>query len=138
MGKGDGKTAPDAFKIGIIRYLRRYSYENTRNEHLWESLTNICQSDDLDEGRLQGDGFCAGNQQLSATACTNHVPVLVLCISLSLKPLAHVRYFISRSLDRAVLKHAVQTAGNLTEASLTGSSSACCSNSPVLSKRRTG
>ncbi|KAK6492381.1 endoplasmic reticulum aminopeptidase 1-like [Huso huso] len=58
----------DAFKIGIIRYLRRYSYENTRNEHLWESLTNICQSDDLDEGRLQGDGFCAGNQQLSATA----------------------------------------------------------------------
>ncbi|KAK1176600.1 endoplasmic reticulum aminopeptidase 1-like [Acipenser oxyrinchus oxyrinchus] len=58
----------DAFKIGIIRYLRRYSYENTRNEHLWESLTNICQSDDLDEGRLQGDGFCARNQQLSATA----------------------------------------------------------------------
>ncbi|KAK1174174.1 endoplasmic reticulum aminopeptidase 1-like [Acipenser oxyrinchus oxyrinchus] len=58
----------DAFKIGIIRYLRRYSYENTLNEHLWESLTNICQSDDLDEGRLQGDGFCARNQQLSATA----------------------------------------------------------------------
>ncbi|MBN3282455.1 ERAP1 aminopeptidase, partial [Polyodon spathula] len=58
----------DAFKIGIIRYLRRYSYENTRNEDLWESLTNVCQSDDLDEGRLQGDGFCAGSQQLSATA----------------------------------------------------------------------
>lgn len=33
----------------------------------------ICQSDDLDEGRLQGDGFCAGNQQLSATAVRDHM-----------------------------------------------------------------
>ncbi|XP_029619597.1 endoplasmic reticulum aminopeptidase 1b [Salmo trutta] len=50
---------PEAFKIGIVRYLRRYSYQNTVNSHLWESLTNICQSDDLDEGRLKDEGFCS-------------------------------------------------------------------------------
>ncbi|KAL0978988.1 hypothetical protein UPYG_G00178970 [Umbra pygmaea] len=50
---------PEAFKIGIVRYLRRYSYQNTVNTHLWESLTNICQSDDLDEGRLSDEEFCA-------------------------------------------------------------------------------
>uniref|UniRef100_A0A673WVM3 Aminopeptidase n=1 Tax=Salmo trutta TaxID=8032 RepID=A0A673WVM3_SALTR len=32
---------PEAFKIGIVRYLRRYSYQNTVNSHLWESLTNV-------------------------------------------------------------------------------------------------
>ncbi|MBN3324172.1 ERAP1 aminopeptidase, partial [Atractosteus spatula] len=53
---------PEAFKIGIIRYLRRFSYQNTQNADLWDSLTNICQSDDLDEGRLRGDGFCSGSK----------------------------------------------------------------------------
>lgn len=32
---------PEAFEIGIIRYLKRYSYKNTVNSHLWESLTNV-------------------------------------------------------------------------------------------------
>lgn len=32
---------PDAFEIGIIRYLKRYSYQNTVNSHLWESLTDV-------------------------------------------------------------------------------------------------
>lgn len=32
---------PDVFEIGIIRYLKRYSYQNTVNSHLWESLTNV-------------------------------------------------------------------------------------------------
>ncbi|XP_066566761.1 endoplasmic reticulum aminopeptidase 1b [Amia ocellicauda] len=59
---------PEAFKIGIIRYLRRYSYQNTRNTHLWDSLTNICQSDGLDEGRLQGDGFCSGSKAHSGAS----------------------------------------------------------------------
>ncbi|XP_006013192.1 endoplasmic reticulum aminopeptidase 1 isoform X2 [Latimeria chalumnae] len=31
---------PDVFTAGIIRYLRRYSYDNTKNEDLWNSLTN--------------------------------------------------------------------------------------------------
>lgn len=32
---------PEAFEIGIIKYLKRYSYQNTVNSHLWESLTNV-------------------------------------------------------------------------------------------------
>uniref|UniRef100_A0A667XZX8 Aminopeptidase n=1 Tax=Myripristis murdjan TaxID=586833 RepID=A0A667XZX8_9TELE len=37
---------PEAFEIGIIRYLKRYSYQNTVNSHLWDSLTNKWYSDD--------------------------------------------------------------------------------------------
>ncbi|XP_040011887.1 endoplasmic reticulum aminopeptidase 1b isoform X2 [Xiphias gladius] len=50
---------PEAFEIGIIKYLKRYSYQNTVNSHLWESLTNICTSDDLDEGRMKHRQFCS-------------------------------------------------------------------------------
>ncbi|XP_073323015.1 endoplasmic reticulum aminopeptidase 1b [Pagrus major] len=50
---------PEAFEIGIIRYLKRYSYQNTVNSHLWESLTDICNSDDLDKGRLKHKEFCS-------------------------------------------------------------------------------
>jgi len=32
---------PEAFKYGIIDYLKRHSYQNTVNAHLWESLTNV-------------------------------------------------------------------------------------------------
>lgn len=32
---------PDAFKLGIVKYLKRYSYQNTVNSNLWESLTNV-------------------------------------------------------------------------------------------------
>uniref|UniRef100_A0AAQ4PWN2 Aminopeptidase n=1 Tax=Gasterosteus aculeatus aculeatus TaxID=481459 RepID=A0AAQ4PWN2_GASAC len=32
---------PEAFEVGIIRYLKRYSYQNTVNSHLWESLSNV-------------------------------------------------------------------------------------------------
>lgn len=32
---------PEAFEIGIIKYLQKYSYQNTVNSHLWESLTNV-------------------------------------------------------------------------------------------------
>uniref|UniRef100_A0A3Q4I4A4 Aminopeptidase n=1 Tax=Neolamprologus brichardi TaxID=32507 RepID=A0A3Q4I4A4_NEOBR len=40
---------PEAFEIGIVRYLKRYSYQNTVNSHLWESLTNKWYSgDELD------------------------------------------------------------------------------------------
>ncbi|XP_017267900.1 endoplasmic reticulum aminopeptidase 1b [Kryptolebias marmoratus] len=50
---------PEAFEIGIIRYLKRFSYQNTVNSHLWESLTDICSSDDLDEGRMKHVEFCS-------------------------------------------------------------------------------
>lgn len=32
---------PEAFEIGIIRYLKRFSYQNTVSQHLWESLSNV-------------------------------------------------------------------------------------------------
>lgn len=32
---------PEAFEIGIIRYLKRFSYQNTVSQHLWESLTDV-------------------------------------------------------------------------------------------------
>ncbi|XP_023199956.1 endoplasmic reticulum aminopeptidase 1-like [Xiphophorus maculatus] len=51
--------SPEVFEIGIIRYLKRYSYQNTVNSHLWESLTDICSSDALDEGRLKHTEFCS-------------------------------------------------------------------------------
>ncbi|XP_037634147.1 endoplasmic reticulum aminopeptidase 1-like isoform X2 [Sebastes umbrosus] len=40
---------PGAFEIGIIRYLKHYSYQNTVNSQLWESLTDKRYSgDELD------------------------------------------------------------------------------------------
>uniref|UniRef100_A0A665V708 Aminopeptidase n=1 Tax=Echeneis naucrates TaxID=173247 RepID=A0A665V708_ECHNA len=32
---------PESFEIGIIKYLKQYSYQNTVNGHLWDSLTNV-------------------------------------------------------------------------------------------------
>uniref|UniRef100_A0AAR2IQK3 Aminopeptidase n=1 Tax=Pygocentrus nattereri TaxID=42514 RepID=A0AAR2IQK3_PYGNA len=32
---------PDHFKSGIVRYLKQYSYQNTVNTHLWESLITV-------------------------------------------------------------------------------------------------
>uniref|UniRef100_A0AAQ6INY7 Aminopeptidase n=1 Tax=Anabas testudineus TaxID=64144 RepID=A0AAQ6INY7_ANATE len=42
---------PEAFEIGIIRYLKRYSYQNTVNSHLWEKF---CSKRDLDSGASVG------------------------------------------------------------------------------------
>ncbi|XP_056592948.1 endoplasmic reticulum aminopeptidase 1 [Triplophysa dalaica] len=52
--------SPEAFKYGIILYLKKHSYRNTVNSDLWESLTNICTSGS-DSGRLKLDGFCSKN-----------------------------------------------------------------------------
>ncbi|KAK7164435.1 hypothetical protein R3I94_002978 [Phoxinus phoxinus] len=59
---------PEDFKLGIVRYLKRYSYQNTVNSNLWESLTNVCDSDGLDEGRLKGEESCrrSGSQSGSS------------------------------------------------------------------------
>lgn len=59
---------PEAFEIGIIRYLKRYSYQNTVNSHLWESLTNICNSDDLDEGGMKHKEFCSKRNRHSGAS----------------------------------------------------------------------
>uniref|UniRef100_A0A8C9VL62 Aminopeptidase n=1 Tax=Scleropages formosus TaxID=113540 RepID=A0A8C9VL62_SCLFO len=39
----------DAFKNGIVRYLRRYSYKNTVTSDLWNSLTNVTQKHCLED-----------------------------------------------------------------------------------------
>uniref|UniRef100_A0A8C6PQZ5 Aminopeptidase n=1 Tax=Nothobranchius furzeri TaxID=105023 RepID=A0A8C6PQZ5_NOTFU len=59
---------PEAFEIGIIRYLKRYSYQNTVNSHLWESLTDLCSLDDLDEGRMKHFEFCSRRKLQSGTS----------------------------------------------------------------------
>ncbi|XP_067885851.1 endoplasmic reticulum aminopeptidase 1-like isoform X2 [Heterodontus francisci] len=54
----------DVFKSGIIRYLQRHSYGNAKNEDLWNSLTNICPSDDTHGSRLNAQEFCLRNPEL--------------------------------------------------------------------------
>ncbi|XP_010724343.1 endoplasmic reticulum aminopeptidase 1 [Meleagris gallopavo] len=58
----------DVFKAGLVQYLRKYSYQNTKNEDLWDSLTNICPAVGIEKSELQGDGFCRRNQQSSSNA----------------------------------------------------------------------
>ncbi|XP_029108929.1 endoplasmic reticulum aminopeptidase 1-like [Scleropages formosus] len=59
---------PEVFKRGIIRYLRRYSYQNTVNAQLWESFASVCQPGRSDEERLSGDGFCSRRKERSGTS----------------------------------------------------------------------
>ncbi|KAM8866280.1 endoplasmic reticulum aminopeptidase 1b isoform 1-T1 [Synchiropus picturatus] len=49
----------EAFEIGIIRYLKRFSYQNTVSSHLWESLSDICDFDVLYEGGKKHKDFCS-------------------------------------------------------------------------------
>lgn len=59
---------PEAFEIGIIRYLKKYSYQNTVNSHLWESLTDICSADVLDERQTKHKEFCSKSKLQSGTS----------------------------------------------------------------------
>ncbi|XP_068523959.1 endoplasmic reticulum aminopeptidase 1 [Anas acuta] len=58
----------DVFKAGLVQYLQKYSYQNTKNEDLWNSMTNICLTVGTDKSEQQGDGFCRRNQQSSSNA----------------------------------------------------------------------
>lgn len=58
----------DVFKAGLVQYLQKYSYQNTKNEDLWNSMTNICPTVGTDKSEQQGDGFCRRNQQSSSNA----------------------------------------------------------------------
>ncbi|XP_053726142.1 endoplasmic reticulum aminopeptidase 1b [Synchiropus splendidus] len=49
----------EAFEIGIIRYLKRFSYQNTVSSHLWESLSDICDFDVQYEGGKKHKDFCS-------------------------------------------------------------------------------
>ncbi|XP_061133715.1 endoplasmic reticulum aminopeptidase 1b [Syngnathus typhle] len=50
---------PEVFEVGIVRYLKRYSYANTVNSHLWESLTNVCDPNDLAGAPSKQKEFCS-------------------------------------------------------------------------------
>ncbi|XP_056142069.1 endoplasmic reticulum aminopeptidase 2 [Lampris incognitus] len=41
----------EVFQSGIVRYLRKYSYSNARNQDLWDSLANTCSEEDFTSGR---------------------------------------------------------------------------------------
>ncbi|XP_010196291.2 endoplasmic reticulum aminopeptidase 1 [Colius striatus] len=58
----------DVFKAGLVQYLQKHSYQNTRNEDLWHSMTNICPSVGDDKKEQQGDGFCRRSPQSSSNA----------------------------------------------------------------------
>ncbi|KAM9167640.1 endoplasmic reticulum aminopeptidase 1 [Mergus octosetaceus] len=58
----------DVFKAGLVQYLQKYSYQNTKNEDLWNSMTNICPTVGTGKSEQQGDGFCRRNQQSSSNA----------------------------------------------------------------------
>lgn len=54
----------DAFKSGIVQYLQKYSYKNTRNEDLWNSMASVCPTD----GTQSMDGFCSAGQHSSSSS----------------------------------------------------------------------
>uniref|UniRef100_A0A665V9W9 Aminopeptidase n=1 Tax=Echeneis naucrates TaxID=173247 RepID=A0A665V9W9_ECHNA len=56
---------PESFEIGIIKYLKQYSYQNTVNGHLWDSLTNV---NDLDEGRMKHKESCSKGNLASGSS----------------------------------------------------------------------
>uniref|UniRef100_A0A8D1Q9F4 Aminopeptidase n=1 Tax=Sus scrofa TaxID=9823 RepID=A0A8D1Q9F4_PIG len=54
----------DAFKSGIVKYLQKYSYKNTKNEDLWNSMASICPTD----GTQRMDGFCSSGEHSSSSS----------------------------------------------------------------------
>ncbi|XP_044518614.1 endoplasmic reticulum aminopeptidase 1 [Gracilinanus agilis] len=52
----------DVFKAGIVQYLQKFSYKNTKNEDLWNSMTNMCPTGDTQKT----DGFCSRKQSISS------------------------------------------------------------------------
>ncbi|KAF6124144.1 endoplasmic reticulum aminopeptidase 1 [Phyllostomus discolor] len=53
----------DTFKSGIVHYLQKYSYKNTKNEDLWNSMASICPPD-----TETVDGFCSRGQHSSSSS----------------------------------------------------------------------
>ncbi|KAM4808521.1 endoplasmic reticulum aminopeptidase 1 isoform 2-T2 [Rhinophrynus dorsalis] len=49
----------ESFEAGVVKYLRRYSYRNAKNEDLWNSMTDVCPSDEA------ASGFCVRDKQKS-------------------------------------------------------------------------
>lgn len=54
----------DTFKRGIVQYLQKYSYKNTKNEDLWNSMASICHTD----GTQTMNGFCSRSKHSSSAS----------------------------------------------------------------------
>ncbi|XP_036063302.1 endoplasmic reticulum aminopeptidase 1 isoform X3 [Onychomys torridus] len=54
----------DTFKRGIVQYLQKYSYKNTKNEDLWNSMAHICPTDVTQTM----DGFCSRSHHSAPTS----------------------------------------------------------------------
>ncbi|XP_010620154.1 endoplasmic reticulum aminopeptidase 1 isoform X2 [Fukomys damarensis] len=50
------------FKSGIVQYLQKYAYKNTKNEDLWNTMASICPGGD---GTQTTDSFCSQSQHSS-------------------------------------------------------------------------
>uniref|UniRef100_A0A7N6BYT1 Aminopeptidase n=1 Tax=Anabas testudineus TaxID=64144 RepID=A0A7N6BYT1_ANATE len=60
----------EVFQSGIVRYLRKYSYRNARNQDLWD--TNICQKDGKIKFKtLLGSIYLFAGEHLDLTAMMN-------------------------------------------------------------------
>ncbi|XP_063309750.1 endoplasmic reticulum aminopeptidase 1 [Pelobates fuscus] len=55
----------ESFEAGIVHYLRRYSYRSAKNEDLWDSMTDICPSEEKANGQKEISGYCKKNRQAS-------------------------------------------------------------------------
>lgn len=53
----------EVFQSGLVHYLRKFSYGNTKNEDLWDSMANICTKEDFTAG-----DFCYSGSQAAKSA----------------------------------------------------------------------
>ncbi|XP_063149203.1 endoplasmic reticulum aminopeptidase 1, partial [Candoia aspera] len=52
--------SPEVFKAGLIQYLLRFSYQNTQNKDLWDSLSDVCPA--ADGSQIQNE-VCIRNKE---------------------------------------------------------------------------
>ncbi|XP_032070240.1 endoplasmic reticulum aminopeptidase 1 [Thamnophis elegans] len=52
--------SPEIFQAGLVKYLLRFSYQNTKNKDLWDSLSDVCPDPDGSHGQ---NGVCIRNKE---------------------------------------------------------------------------
>ncbi|XP_013911753.1 PREDICTED: endoplasmic reticulum aminopeptidase 1 [Thamnophis sirtalis] len=52
--------SPEIFQAGLVKYLLRFSYQNTKNKDLWDSLSDVCPDPD---GSHRQNGVCIRNKE---------------------------------------------------------------------------
>ncbi|XP_061624083.1 endoplasmic reticulum aminopeptidase 2 [Phyllopteryx taeniolatus] len=68
----------DLFQSGIVRYLRKHSYQNAQNQDLWDSLANTCSEEDFISGQYcytreqaHKNSYLSTGEHLDLTAIMN-------------------------------------------------------------------